>query len=179
MLHIRRAPFHTTASPSPHVATAQQPPHLLTPPTANACHASRQTRPSLTVRRDAPGVFGTLARRVKKTQVALHPTPSHCLQRTSPTYFVLAVDWNSPHGMQSPPWQMTSMSLLPAMWGVSQKKLAVSSWVAMCMWRGPVLRGHLRHFNPQKRDNHGFHILGRWARIAWGVLPSDCARCWQ
>jgi hypothetical protein len=32
----------------------------------------------------------------------------------------------------------------------------------------------------KKRDNHGVHVRGRWARIAWGVMPKrPSVRCRQ
>jgi hypothetical protein len=57
--------------PSP-ACRYHEPPHILTPPTAHASHAPHHARVSLIVHSAAFGVLGTLARRVKKTQVAVH-----------------------------------------------------------------------------------------------------------
>jgi hypothetical protein len=103
-------PYHRLPNPA-HVATAHRPPYRLTQPTAHAPHAPRETRASLTMRLAALGVFGTLARRVKQTQMKMYSAPSHFLQRTPPTYLVLAADQNSPHGVQSWPRQLTSQWL--------------------------------------------------------------------
>jgi hypothetical protein len=86
-------PYHRLPIPAiPDVATAHKPPHLLTPSTVHASHTPRQTRASLTIRCDVLGVFDMMARRVKKTQVAVHSTPFHFLQLMSRTCLVLAAD---------------------------------------------------------------------------------------